>query len=509
MNEKCYQREFSPLRAALWPIHNYELKKFLPMALIMFCILFNYTLLRDTKDTLVINSAGASTISFLKLYCVTPSAILFVLIYAKLANIFSREHIFYVILSPFLIFFGLFAVVIYPNLSTLHPSLETVQYLYSVFPRFKGLIDIFAYWSYSLFYVLSEIWGSAMIGFLFWQFANHITRINESKRFYGLFLVIGNISLILSGQILKFCSVGLEAYFPYAQDLWQISLYFLMGCVVLMGVVCMVIYRWMHLYVLTDSQYYVNQEDNQNFKKKKTKLSLLDSAKLIIHSRELAYITILMLAYGITINLVEVQWKNQLGLYFKGDKGALNAFLGNYSSMTGIAVILCGWLLSANILRRFSWFTCAIITPIVILIGGSTFFALITMYNNNTSVLSYFNIHPVEAAVFIGAGIVILSKAIKYSLFDTTKEIAYIPLDEEIKTKGKAAVDVIGGRFGKAGGAFIISNLGIFMATTDLLVIAPICYVLFAVITCCWCGAVKLLSKKVDQSYSSVKVPTI
>ena len=61
------EEEFGPIRKLIWPIHNYELKKFLPLGLIMFCILFNYTLLRDTKDTLVVNAAGAGAITFLKL----------------------------------------------------------------------------------------------------------------------------------------------------------------------------------------------------------------------------------------------------------------------------------------------------------------------------------------------------------------------------------------------------------------------------------------------------------
>ncbi|HXH54809.1 MAG TPA: Npt1/Npt2 family nucleotide transporter [Gammaproteobacteria bacterium] len=500
------QPEFTGWRASLWPIHNYELKKFLPLAFIMFCILFNYTLLRDTKDTIVVNSAGAGAISFLKLYCVTPAAILFVIFYAKLTNVLSRENVFYAVVTPFLVFFGAFAFIIYPNLEALHPSLQSINALKESYPVLSGFIDIYAYWAFSLFYVLSEIWGSAMIGLMFWQFANHVVRMKESKRFYGLFLVIGNLSLILSGQVVVFCSEGIKQYFETSEAAWQMSLYLLMGCVVALGIVAMGLYRWMHTSVLNNKMYYDPAEAGIP-KKKKEKPSLMESVKIIFRSPELGYIAILIMAYGVTINLIEVQWKNQLGLYFAGNKAGYNAFMGNFSTLSGVFIILFGWLVGSNILRRLSWFSAAVITPLAITAGGVIFFAFIFAREWVDFILQAMATNPIVAASFLGAGIVIVSKGIKYSLFDATKEMAYIPLDDELKTKGKAAVDVIGGRAGKAGGAFVQSNLQMALAATAIStganavsITAPYAFVVFLAACLMWLFAVKGLSKKVKAA---------
>lgn len=493
--------EFTGWRAALWPIHGYELKKFLPLSLIMFCLLFNYTLLRDTKDTLVVNSAGAGAITFLKLYCVTPAAILFVIIYAKLTNILKRETVFYAVVLPFLIFFGAFAFVIYPNLEAMHPSPETIQALHHAYPRLSGFIDIYAYWAFSLFYVLAEIWGSAMIALMFWQFANYVVRMKESKRFYGLFAVVGNLALILSGQVVSASSGYIQQFFDSKEEAWKVSLYIMMGTVVLFGILAMALYRWMHTNVLTDKKYFDPEEQAGKTKKKKEKPSLIESAKLIFRSPELGLIATLIMAYGVTINLVEVQWKHQLGLFYSGDKGGYNAFMGHFSTITGITTILFGLFVGSNILRRVSWFKAAVITPLVITFGGVVFFCFIFSESFVDFILKHVaSVNAVAAATFLGAFIVIMSKAIKYILFDSTKEMAYIPLDDELKTKGKAAVDVIGGRAGKAGGAFTQSTLLMLFATKDVVAIAPQAFVVFAIVCGAWFFAVKVLSRKVDEA---------
>ncbi len=497
-NTQDKQSQFSGLRAALWPIHTYELKKFLPLGFIMFCILFNYTLLRDTKDTLVVNAAGASALTFLKLYCVTPAAVLFVIGYSKLTNILSRENVFYAVITPFLVFFGLFGFVIYPNLDLLHPSAESIASLQAAYPHFSGFIDIYAYWAYSLFYVLAEIWGSAMIALMFWQFANYVVTIKESKRFYGLFAVIANVALIFSGQAVVFFSKNIQQYYASKEIAWQVSLYWLMGFVVFFGILTMAIYRWMYVSVLSDKRYFDPELHDNSGKKKKEKPSLMESFRLILRSPELRFIAILIMAYGVTINLVEVQFKGQLKLFYEGDKGGYNAFMGWFSTLTGILTIIFGLTIGSNILRRVSWFKAAVITPLVMTVGGVLFFLFIFSQEIAAYVLNNFSLTAVAAASFLGAAIVVISKAVKYVLFDSTKEMAYIPLNDELKTKGKAAVDVIGGRAGKAGGSLVQNVLFLILATKDVVVVAPYAFLIFLVVCGLWLLAVKGLSKRVE-----------
>lgn len=87
------------------------LKKLLPLGTMLFFILFNYTILRDTKDVLVVTApnSGAEIIPFLKTYVNLPSAVIFTLLYSYLCNRMPADKVFYIVLSAFLSFFAAFA----------------------------------------------------------------------------------------------------------------------------------------------------------------------------------------------------------------------------------------------------------------------------------------------------------------------------------------------------------------------------------------------------------------
>ena len=168
--------------------------------------------------------------------------------------------------------------------------------------------------------------------------------------------------------------------------------------------------------------------------------------------------------------------------------------MGAFSASTGLATIFL-IMMFKGIVRKFGWFTGAIITPTMLLITSILFFTFIFFKEDLSPMVALYGMTPLFVAVMIGAGQNILSKGTKYSLFDPTKEMSYIPLDQELKVKGKAAVDVIGSRLGKALGGYTIAAFLIITAASDLLVIAPYLAVIVIMIIFVWMISVNGLSK--------------
>ena len=470
----------------VWPIKWHENKKFIPMALMMACVLFNYSTLRSVKDSLVNTNIGPEALSFIKTYLVLPSAMIFMIIYAKLCNVMSQQKVFYTLTTFFIAYFTLFTFVLYPNPEYFQISKNTIEALAINYPNFKWFIRIIGCWSYASFYVMSELWGSVMVTLLFWQFANKITKTEEAKRFYSMFGLIGNFGLILA-------AIAFGIFFDENMQIVpkNVKSIPVLCLVIFNGVLILFLYRWINLHVLTDPNLY-NPNEIGVKKKSKVKLSLGDSFKMIVTSKYLGLIALLVFSYGVSINLVEGVWKAQVTKLCPTED-EYNLFMGQFLGYQG-AVAIFFMLVGSNILRRVSWFTAAMFTPLMILITGTAFFSFIIFDSGlGLQLAAFFGTGPLVVVVIIGMGQNVLSKAVKYSLFDSTKEMAYIPLDDEMKTKGKAAVDVIGGRFGKSAGGFIQSTFFMLMPSLGFTEATPYFGAIFFVIVILWVFAVKAL----------------
>lgn len=460
---------FGKLRSLLWPVHNHELKKFLPMLVIFFLICFNYNLLRATKDALVVTapSSGAEALPFIKVWAILPAAFFMTFLFTRISNWFSRENVFYVLMSIFLGYFVLFALVLYPFREALHPNAFCDQLQTSLPVGCKGLIAMIRNWTFTSFYVMAEMWSTLIMTVLFWGFANEVTSVKDARRFYGLFGIGANFSGVISGQVSTFLSGHIfNPHLPFGGDAWGQSVIFINAILILSGLACIALFRWVHRRgygynaVPPPSEH---QDEPSEFK-----MGLRKNFAYLAKSKYLICIAVIVVMYNISINLVEVVWKDQVKQLYP-NPADFNAYMGNVLTGIGILATITSIFVSGNLIRKFNWTVGAMISPMILLTTGIGFFSFILFKDAGLSVVAaLLGSTPLAISVLFGSLQNCLARASKYTLFDATKELAFVPLSKESKLKGKAAIDGIGSRLGKSGGSVIHQGLLMVFGTISL-----------------------------------------
>ncbi len=479
---------FSPLRSLFWPIHSFEARKFLPMFGMLFLICFCYSILRNVKDTVLITATGAEVLPFVKVWGVLPTALFLTFIFTVLSNAFSQERVFYLILSGFLVFYLLFAFVLYPYRETLQLD-SAADFLTAYLPRGAyGLVSMLRHWNLTLFYVLSEVWGSLVLNVLFWAFANEVTRLGEARRFYSVLSIGSNIATTAAGGVGVIFSQA-SAFSLSSADNFETSLRLLIGIIVFSGLLVMILFRWLSKNVLNDPAY-TSFHSATKRPTKKNRLSIKDSFAYLSNSKYLLCIAMMVLSYNLVIHLVEVVWKDQLYQLYP-QRSDFNYYLSYVTVATGVVSTLTA-IFMAWIIKRFGWTKTALITPVAMLITSMGFFFFYLFQGQMEGVVSaLLGTTPIMIAVFFGGVQNCVSKAAKYSVFDATKEMTFIPLPRESKLKGKAAIDGVGSRLGKSGGSLI--HQGLLMYFGSLSFSAPyVAVILFAVILL-WITSTRML----------------
>lgn len=466
------------------------------MLIISFLICFNYNLLRATKDALVVTApeSGAEAIPFIKVWAILPMAFLMTFIFTRVSNKFTREKAFYAMMGIFLGFFFLFTFVLYPLRDHLHPN-NLADKLQEMLPLgFRGLIATFRNWTFTAFYVMSEMWSTMIMTILFWGFANEVTSVNDAKRFYGLFGISVNFSGVISGQVSIFLSKHeFNPNLPFGTDSWGQSIFFINAIIILAGLICIALFRRLHVkgfgYNAIPSS--TRQELNE------IKMGMRKNFAYLAKSKYLICIAVIVLTYNIAMNLIEVVWKDQVNQLYS-TPADFNAYMGMVVSGIGVIATVTAIFISGNVIRKFSWSSSAMIPPLILLLTGVGFFSFMLFKDSGLSAIAaLFGMTPLAMSVFFGTLQNCLSRASKYTLFDTTKELAFVPLSEESKLKGKAAIDGVGSRLGKSGGAVIHQGLLVFFGTISLS--TPYVALILLVAIGAWMIAVRLLGKQFHQ----------
>eukprot|EP00571_Detonula_confervacea_P011041 CAMPEP_0172305350 /NCGR_PEP_ID=MMETSP1058-20130122/6664_1 /TAXON_ID=83371 /ORGANISM="Detonula confervacea, Strain CCMP 353" /LENGTH=563 /DNA_ID=CAMNT_0013016923 /DNA_START=243 /DNA_END=1934 /DNA_ORIENTATION=+ len=478
----------SKLRLVLFPIYSEEMTKFFLIGSIKFFVILALTLTRDSKDVLVVTECGAEAIAFLKIYGVLPSATLFIGVYSKMASILEKKTLFYATCIPFFLFFFLFDAIIYPNRGSIQPSLSTAQSILGIAASSESssgaraiFAKLLANWTSALFYIIAEVYSSVSVGILFWQYANDVVSVSQAKRFYPLFAQMSGLAPILAGQYVV-------RYASRAKDFGE-SLHRITWMITFSGVMICLFYKWSNAYNEKTAGVVLSAVEDAPTttvakpKKKKAKMSLVESARFLASSEYLRLIAALVVGYGLSINFTDIMWKSIVKRQYP-DPLDYQRFMGNFSSVVGLSTCIVIFL-GVHAIRILGWRMGALATPMVMACLALPYFSSILVGLDSPQSL--------KIAVIFGTIQTLLSKTTKYALFDPTTQMAYIPLDDESKIKGKAAIEVLGSRIGKSGGSLI--QQGLVLVFGNIISAAPVLVILYYSVLVWWALSANRLSK--------------
>jgi AAA family ATP:ADP antiporter len=456
------------------------------MFFIYFLISFNYNVLRAYKDSMVVTASksGAEAIPFIKVWAILPSALLLTFLFTRLANKFSKEKVFYIMFGIFLSFFFVFGFFLFPAQEYLHPHAFADRVQEMLPAGFKGFVAMFRNWTFTLFYVMSELWSTAIMSVLFWGFANEVTKVEEARRFYILWSIGANIAGIFAGQATIYLSDETNA--------WEQSVFFLSCALIVSGLLTLVIFRYLTRRVISSADTLGEHMEP----KEKVKMSMRKNFAYLARSKYLICIALIVLCYNLGINLVEVVWKNQIQQLYPNPND-YNKYMGQVMTWMGAIATVISVFITGSVIRKLSWTTSALVTPITALIAGLGFF-FFALFGGATGAgpSMFMGMSPLVLSVLLGSLHNCTTRACKYTLFDATKEISFIPLNSESRLKGKAAIDGVGSRLGKSGGSVIHQGLLILFCTISAS--TPYVAAIFFIVVLIWILSAIALGKQFD-----------
>jgi len=465
---------------------------FVALASMLFCGLLSYQLLQNVKDTILVDACGAEAITFIKVYGVLPASMVFVSVQSQMRRTGPdgrpTSFAYVAVAVPFLLFFVLFAAVLYPLRDKLHP--ETLPDLPSVLgtlthaKALRSIQLLIRNWTFSLNYIMSELYGNVCVAILFWQFSNQVVSLRQGRLFYPLLARYTWIAPLLAGQVLVITDKIFHRNFLN-------SLRFVTGLVLVSG--CVMIY--MHRVALDASRRLAQIRPEPmdpaitggnigRRRRKKRAPGLFESLLVIAHSPYLLCIATLVLSYGFCMNFTEVTWKTMVRRCHP-DLASYQKFQGWFSTALGLAVFTMS-VAAPVITRMCGWHISALIVPMVMAALALPLYA--SAFHTTGDACE-------RIAVIAGSVHNLASKSLKFTLFDPTKNMAYLPLPDDVRGKGQAAIDVLGSRIGKSGAA-LLQQLVIVCAGGEIIAGVPAIACMYAVATVAWITAVNALAHR-------------
>ncbi len=441
-----FKTQIFPVKRAEWALFGF-------MFLIVSLINVNFSILRSMRNTLVVADAGGSAafIPYFELFGTFPASILLTWGLSRLMRVFSFRFTFTVTMFFFLTFFIVFAFWIYPHKEGIQLLLENKIGTLFGLTRFKVILT---HWPDMTFYIMAELWKVALLSVIFWGFLNQNLTLTEAKRFYPPLFLGTSVGTILSGPLTVFCtSMFSWNHFPLSDLRWQHSLYMLTFCLVFCGLLTHLCFR--SLFKRFQSRESSLKPPSQTFS---SKLSLSSSLRYLIESPYLRSLLLIVVAEYVCYTLGELIFLETLKEKYPSPTEYCQ-YMGNLSFWMGILVAVGSIFITPYLLHAYNWTQTFLMPPILMVAATLAFFSVVCLSKYGFIAAG----SALGVAVVLGSIHFCVGRAAKYTLFDTIKELAFIPLDQEGQVKGKLIIDGIGSRLGRGASSFLSILLFLFL----------------------------------------------
>lgn len=455
-----------------------------------------YNILLPLKKTIImyIPEAGTESMAYLKPCFITPGAFLLTYAHLKLSQHYHPRTVFRIILGLFLAYFSAYLFILHPYKEQWSlPLLATL--LKNLLPsQFHAAPPLFAYWMDSLFYTMAELWGPAVVSLLIWGAVNQQFSEQKASASYA-FLTLGvNVSAMVAGAISSaLCHQPFVFSHAYSNEPWEQSLFSVMLVVLCATIGSAIIYETLSSY----GSFSQLERHAMDAKKNNSSYTVLGALKELWSDSRLWAIAVIVMVYNIVYTTSDFVFVKQVEIFYGPHNKALsNACLAQVSYYTGFVALILALIVYPLSMTRGGWLATALITPVVFGLSALLFYSAQMMPGTFWQHIAF---QPVLSwPIFFGLLHICFLRGSRYSLFDATKEIAYIGLPHDNQVQGKAVIDGIVSRVGKSGGSMLFFMCYAFFGNS-IVASVPLLSLLMGILTAYWVYAVIVLGKMKNQ----------
>ncbi len=401
---------------ALWgDMSKEEFKKFGILSITLMVILGTYWLLRVNKnaifDMFVDFRVYQPWVKIISVFAM----VLWVMIYGKLVDIFSKDKLFYILGG----FFGIWLLGLAFFIA--HPSLTYVNEGSFLYPFVSWIPGRLIGW---VGYISLE--SMTLLITLFWATVASTTVAESAKKGYGMIMFVTQIG-----------TVGATAF--VARYVTTIGI---PGIVAIGACFILLVPFLIKLYTTAVPQDEVAPASST---KKKKKTGFMEGFKILMTRPYVMAVFVVSAAYEIIGTIIEYQMNNLARIIYPIEQfAAFNAKFGMGANILALIFSLVG---TSFFMRRFGLRFCLVAYPaaIGIIVGSIFLFGYVGGAGN----------YKLMWALFIGmVGI----KGLNYALNNPTKEVMYIPTSKDVKFKAKSWIDAFGNRTTKGVGSGVTAS---------------------------------------------------